>query len=361
MKLSQGNFFRLPDTDNHTLQAWNAADELLVKQVSEELAPNKHISIFNDRFGYLTCHFSEFQPEVWVHLKSQKDAIEKNLSSNQLPALTSYNEITDSSNFGPWDTVIMHIPKSLGLWEWFLQIIHQHATEQTKVYCGFMTRHFTPSWLELAHQYFGTVSQSRAEKKARLLMLEHKKEFSSKPVEPIKVAYKNTVYYQFPGVFAYGKTDPATMFLLENLSIRQNEKKVLDWGCGSGIIASELQKNYGPLEITAKDDYLPAVASSKLNLPDGHIVWDYKLDNLPQYAFDLIITNPPFHFEYENDFSVSLKMFEKSISYLTEKGRLVIVANTHLNYKTHLEKIFPTVLVINRNEKFVIYECHKFS
>ena len=39
-----------------------------------------------------------------------------------------------------------------------------------------MTRHFTKNMLEIASSYFDTIEQSKAKKKARLLILKDKKE-----------------------------------------------------------------------------------------------------------------------------------------------------------------------------------------
>ena len=71
--------------------------------------------------------------------------------------------------------------------------------------------------------------------------------------------------------------------------------------------------------------------------------------------FDLIVTNPPFHDEYQTDISVSLDLFLQATERLSASGYLVVVANRHLNYLTHLRRYFDEVTTVAENEKFIVY------
>ncbi|MGB1284834.1 MAG: methyltransferase, partial [Polaribacter sp.] len=71
------------------------------------------------------------------------------------------------------------------------------------------------------------------------------------------------------------------------------------------------------------------------------------------------VSNPPFHFEHENNIEVALNLFSEVQNCLKLGGRFVLVANKHLNYKTHLDKLFCKTEVLAENKKFVIYECLK--
>ena len=62
---------RFPKTRNQSLQAWNAADEYLLQNVHflhlfEKLdLKTPKLAIFNDRFGFLACHFYQFSPTLF--------------------------------------------------------------------------------------------------------------------------------------------------------------------------------------------------------------------------------------------------------------------------------------------------------
>ena len=352
------SFTRLPATQNHTLQAYNAADELLVKTILPQLSTDKKIALINDRFGYLTCHFFQFNPTVFVHLKSQEEAIQKNVASNGLSGEIAWSDLLVAPPQTSFDVIIVHVPKSLSLLEWYCYHLQACCHENTILYWGFLTRHFTPAWLSLAGKFFNKVEQGRAEKKARLIRLGQRKILSPPASNLVEIPFEDFIYKQYPGVFSNGKIDPATQFLLSNLLLKTNEKSILDWGCGIGIIGGYIRRQNHDVALDSVDDFLPAVASARENLPGTSVYWDYQWPIVDK-KYDLIITNPPFHFEYETDMTISLQFFSQSVDKLNPNGRLLIVANRHLNYKSHLDKIYQMVSCVNQNEKFIIYECQK--
>ena len=73
--------------------------------------------------------------------------------------------------------------------------------------------------------------------------------------------------------------------------------------------------------------------------------------------FDLIISNPPFHFEHETNIEVALNLFKEVKRCLKKGGSFQLVTSNHLNSKTHLNKLFHKVNIIAQNEKFVVYHC----
>ena len=73
--------------------------------------------------------------------------------------------------------------------------------------------------------------------------------------------------------------------------------------------------------------------------------------------FDLVVSNPPSHFEYETNIEIAITLFKEVARCLKPDGRFVIVASKHLNFKTHLERIFERCKISAENNKFIIYEC----
>lgn len=348
---------RYPATRNHSLQAWNAADEHLVQYVAEHPEINRgKPAIYNDRFGYLSCHLKDYNPDSVIHLASQKKAIRQNMENNFPRSEPSFRLITENDPGRGDNLVLIQIPKSNDLFDFMLFRIYEKAADDIRVVCGFMTRHFTPTWLEIAGQYFEQVAQSKAWKKSRLLLLSGKKENVGKKTFFHENSYNELNIRQCSGVFSKEKIDMATSFLLENLHVNDAEKTMLDWGCGNGIIGLYIQKTFGPKKLVFMDDSILAVESVRLNDPTGDVRWEDNLQSFQASSFDLIVTNPPFHFEYETDISVTLSFFEEAKRCLSPDGRLLVVANKHVNYQTHLRRLFQTVDIVNENQKFVIYE-----
>ena len=108
------------------------------------------------------------------------------------------------------------------------------------------------------------------------------------------------------------------------------------------------------------DDNWLAVESSKLNVKENSFFhYSDSMEIFEDDYFDLVVSNPPFHFENETNIEVSIKLFQEVGRCLKEDGKFQLVASRHLNFNTHLIKIFADVYVIAEDEKFEIYECLK--
>jgi 23S rRNA (guanine1835-N2)-methyltransferase len=162
-------------------------------------------------------------------------------------------------------------------------------------------------------------------------------------------------------VFSSGKVDLATRLLLDNMPEFLNDHKILDLACGNGVIATYVRKQAPRSLISVLDDNFLAIASAKLNLGKDDVTyhWSDTVNACRNEKFDFICCNPPFHFEYENTIEISLKLFSEAASALKVNGSFYIVANTHLNYTTHLAKLFTEVIQLSENGKYEILVCKK--
>ncbi|MDA8692440.1 methyltransferase [Saprospiraceae bacterium] len=352
------NFKRHDNTRDQSLRPYSAADEYLLQEYNRLVREPTRTAVYHDRFGYLSCNLHSYKPNIILTTMSQEKAIELNLKNNKLPSADfSYplSGLDDKIEFA-----LIKIPKSLALFEFFLQHITQNSTKDTTVVCAFMTRHFSPKILEIASKYFENVEQSRAVKKARLMTLTKKKDGIK--IEPIDTLdFNGQTYRQYWGVFSSNHIDYATQFLIENLELNPTDNTILDLASGNGVIAKEIILQLPHAEIHLMDDFYLAVESAKLNIEGESIHHHYNndLSNFEDNTFDIIVTNPPFHIEYEVSIDIPLQLFRDSLRCLKDSGNLQVVANKHLNYMTHLKSIFPTVEVLNENDKFIIYKCVK--
>lgn len=348
---------RLPETNHPSLKAWNAADELMVLH---ELSEVNQVGIYNDPFGFLSCHLIDQNPFVITDLKSQEMAIRLNLETNNLNSdSTGFFRLTDELP-RKIDLAYLKIPKSLTLLETYLQHIHAHLIENGQVICGFMTRYFNSGILDISQKYFENVSQSQAKKKARLLFLSGKKSIES-PSKTESFKFQGLNIEQYRGVFSSGKVDKATNFLLQNLVVPEKHNNVLDLACGNGIIGRWAMKKAAIPEMHFLDDSHLALESAKLNLSEekAHFHHHFQLDEFENNSLDWIITNPPFHFENTIDISVPIGLFKASYPKLKDGGILTIVCNSNLRYEAVLKGLFKSVKIQKSNRQFKIYNCLK--
>lgn len=351
---------RFPSNNNNSLLPWNAGDVLAINHLEPLLQENSVIAIANDDYGFLGVNLNEYKTINILNNRTQEYALKHNLKENNLDEkniLIRYASVNieEKLDFG-----ILRIPKSIDLFELYLQQLHQSLAEKGTIICSFMTKYFTPQLLKVAEKYFETISQSRAEKKARLLILSKKKEMNSAPLIRT-IDYKGQEIKQYYGVFSSDHIDYATQFLIEKLDIKFNEKVILDLASGNGILAKIVLDLAPDSELYLLDDSYLAVVSSKLNVTKDNtkFIHDNTLNQLKDDCLDLVISNPPFHFEYEINISVPLGMFSQVKRCLKNNGRFILVANTHLQYQSHLDNKFSSVKVIDENKKYRVYECYK--
>jgi 16S rRNA (guanine1207-N2)-methyltransferase len=158
-------------------------------------------------------------------------------------------------------------------------------------------------------------------------------------------------------VFNHGCLDAGTKMLLENApSTKQG--KVLDFGCGAGLIATFLGLKNTALEFVCSDvSALATYATTqtlKLNGVTGEAILSDGLKNISG-KFDLIVSNPPFHTGIATDYSVAETFLANAKQHLTKNGKLTIVANSFLKYPPILETQFETYQTVFKNNKFAVY------
>ncbi|MGB0850670.1 MAG: class I SAM-dependent methyltransferase, partial [Bacteroidia bacterium] len=202
---------RFPKTNNRSLRAWSAADELLLSLGQNEGFENKKLAIAHDTFGAMATALSAYKPLSVVLLKSQLLATKLNFKNNGLDPKNNTWSHPLKLDVESIDLALIKIPKSAELFELYLSQMHAKMNEDSVALCGFMTRNFTPRWLEIANHYFGDVSQSLAVKKARLLVLRGPK----KDVEASQLFHEvpndlDLKLKQYSGVFSSSKVDVAT-------------------------------------------------------------------------------------------------------------------------------------------------------
>ena len=349
---------RYPKTKNQSLQAWSAADEYLLTEFDSLNLEKPTMAIFNDRFGFLSCHLHQFSPTVILNYKSQEKAIFQNLESNDLK-FSELNFITPLESLPEQlDLAILKIPKSMDLFRMQLFQLSKSLNKDSIVLASFMTKYFSPQMLSIANEFFEEVEQSKAWKKSRVLILKAKKQ--EKDISILhSIEFQEVIYQQYYGVFSAKNIDYASQFFTQNLKLEESDQRVLDLASGNGVLSKAVQLQNPNCEIHLMDDSFLAIESSKLNLNAENVFFHFNdsMEIFEDDYFDLVISNPPFHFEHETNIEVAIQLFHEVKRCLKDEGRFELVASQHLNFKTHLEKIFLDVNIISENNKFIIYEC----
>jgi len=163
-----------------------------------------------------------------------------------------------------------------------------------------------------------------------------------------------------PGVFAHGRLDPGSQLLLQTLEQLQPGGKILDFACGSGIIACALLSADNQADLSLLDVSALAIESSRRSLHEnGFKAVLLPSDGLAELRgkFDWIVSNPPFHRGVSNDLEIAARFFSEAGTFLSDRGRIVIVCNRHLPYASWLENHFNQVVRLDETAEFTIIQA----
>ena len=161
------------------------------------------------------------------------------------------------------------------------------------------------------------------------------------------------VFETAPGLFSPGGIDGGTLAMLSNVDFRLDDK-VLDLGCGYGVVGILAARLIGPEKVTMVDideravEY--AARNAALNQVEGvRIVWSNGLADLDDAGYTLILSNPPYH----EDFSVPKAFIEKGFNRLAIGGRMYMVTKREKWYRNKLTTVFGGVKVWKLQDYFV--------
>ncbi len=163
-----------------------------------------------------------------------------------------------------------------------------------------------------------------------------------------------------PGVFSHGRLDQGTRLLLETLDAVPGAK-VLDFGCGAGVISAYIHHLPGQHHFTLLDNDALALASSQKTM-ESNGCQSFAVvasDGLAAVSgsFDLIISNPPFHKGVKTHYEVTERFLVESRQLLSPGGELRIVANSFLRYSPIILQTFGHCETLLSKDGFTVYRA----
>lgn len=163
-----------------------------------------------------------------------------------------------------------------------------------------------------------------------------------------------------PKSFSPSKIDAGTLFMLSCIEFTQGQK-VLDLGCGYGVVGITAAKLIGASNVFMVDIDQDAVSYSMRNAEKNgvegvFIIRSDGFDSLNETGFDLILSNPPYH----TDFAVAKKFIEKGFNRLKIDGKLLMVTKRKEWYRNKFISVFGGVMIHETNGYFV-FEAEKRS
>lgn len=187
--------------------------------------------------------------------------------------------------------------------------------------------------------------------------------------ENLKSEYRNIIYkykdYTFNftsdlGVFSKDKIDFGSKVLIENyFEYGKKNKKVLDVGCGYGLIGITISKIMSSI-VDMIDVNKRAIHLTNINIKNNKTsakAFESNVYENVKDKYDVIITNPPIRAGK----SIYMKILEDAVEYLTDNGELWFVMNKDHGAKTTIEKIKDVydITVLDKCKGFYVILCKK--
>ncbi|MEG0247514.1 MAG: methyltransferase [Pseudomonas sp.] len=363
------DLIRQPDQANDPLQAFDAADEYLLAQLHEQ-APDARcrVLVLNDSFGALAASLAEQLNVVSSgdsHLAHM--ALEKNLARNGMP-FDSVPFVPASEPWqGPFDRVLVRVPKTLALLEEQLIRLQGHLAPGAQVIAGAMIKHLPRAAGDLLEKYIGPVQASLAQKKARLLTATVADRPAARSPYPSRYQLESPALelVNHANVFCRDGLDIGTRTFLPHLPSNLGQARVADLGCGNGVLAIASALANPEAHYTLVDESYMAVQSAREN-------WQAALGERPavmlaadglagveKQSLDVVLCNPPFHQQQVVGDFLAWRMFQQAREALVVGGALYIVGNRHLGYHSKLARLFRGVEQVAATPKFVILKARK--
>ena len=172
----------------------------------------------------------------------------------------------------------------------------------------------------------------------------------------------NFVFVSDNGVFCKDKIDEGSIALLKTLSEYQLGKRILDVGCGYGVIGITLKKCFPESTVDMVGINPRAVELAQINAKknkcDVHIFESDIYSNVNCFNYTDIITNPPIRAGKK----VIYKIFEEAYDHLDKNGALwVVIRKSHgaLSACRFIEGIFGNCTILNKEKGYYILKSEK--
>lgn len=278
--------------------------------------------------------------------------------------------------------VLMRLPKAVHALEdrarRLAEAVRASGQSGLEIVAGGRVKHMTRAQNEALATVFEEVRASRGIGKSRALVAT---ELREEPPAPAAAEGKTriTVHGQLRdlalrgigAVFSAAAADAGSLLLLDALdqAMAAGElgtpeapvEAAADLGCGNGLMTAYLAAALPVATVLGSDVDADAVGSTRetlaangLERENVRVSWDDALSRVDGASLDLVLLNPPFHDGTVVDATLVQGLLDAAARVLRPGGQLWFVHNSHLRYRTEVERRVGPVQQRARDRRFTV-------
>jgi len=184
-------------------------------------------------------------------------------------------------------------------------------------------------------------------------------------VAPVDWGSGSRAWTFYPGVFAYGRLDPATALLIAALPDVPDGSRVLDFGAGTGPVGAAVMERSGPrTEVHLLEPDAISLAAAEVNVAGATRIVGHGLSAVAGQGrataagpYDLIVSNPPIHAAGAQSLRTVEGLVRGASATLTKGGSLLLVAQRRLPVPRLLEQAFRDVRTAADEGQFRVWHA----
>ena len=278
--------------------------------------------------------------------------------------------------------VLMRLPKAVHALEdrarRLAEAVRGSGQNGLEIVAGGRVKHMTRAQNEVLGTLFVEVRASRGIGKSRALIATDLREQAAAPAaaessarltvrgEPRELDLRG-----IGAVFGGAGADAGSLLLLDALDraltageLGTAESPVVaaaDLGCGNGLMTAYLAAALPEASVLGSDVDADAVGSTRetlaandLTRENVQVSWDDALSGLDAESLDLVLLNPPFHDGTTVDATLVQGLLDSAARVLRPGGQLWFVHNSHLRYRTEVERRVGDVEQRARDRRFTV-------
>ena len=159
-------------------------------------------------------------------------------------------------------------------------------------------------------------------------------------VRPLEIGGVTHDWITYPGIFAADRIDEGTALLIGALPPLPPSAKVLDYGCGSGVIAASARAHAPDIALELLDSDAVALEAARENVTGARLVLGSKLADAGTARYDAVLSNPPLHHGFVEDHVLLEQLIADAPKHLEVGGVLQVVVQRRIP----LDRLFDQTL-----------------